>query len=157
MLERLSVIRLIGCFKASRATSNLIGIKPYGMPGGGVDDNSRLEALTIHPSVSRFLLSSNAPFPPCSPGSLTACGFRSRYSRPRSFLRENYSGVSAHSLNVSPCELYNIAPPRTGEVGKEKGSPYVLVGRWGLSQLAQLVDGKKSTFGFGFLEPRDVQ
>lgn len=26
MLERLSVIRLIGCFKASRATSNLIGI-----------------------------------------------------------------------------------------------------------------------------------
>lgn len=35
MLERLSVIRLIGCFKASLATSNLIGIKPYGMPGGG--------------------------------------------------------------------------------------------------------------------------
>lgn len=61
MLEGLSVVRLLGCFKASRTTVKPYRYKAVWYAGRGVDDNSRLEALTIHPSVSRFLLSSNAP------------------------------------------------------------------------------------------------
>lgn len=61
MLEGLSVVRLLGCFKASRTIVKPYRYKAVWYAGRGVDDNSRLEALTIHPSVSRFLLSSNAP------------------------------------------------------------------------------------------------
>lgn len=61
MLEGLSVVRLLGCFKASRTAVKPHRYKAVWYAGRGVDDNSRLEALTIHPSVSRFLLSSNAP------------------------------------------------------------------------------------------------
>lgn len=61
MLEGLSVVRLLGCFKALRTTVKPHRYKAVWYAGRGVDDNSRLEALTVHPSVSRFLLSSNAP------------------------------------------------------------------------------------------------
>lgn len=61
MLEVLCVVRLIERLNPLRTTANSHQYKAVWYAGRGVDDNSRLEALTIHPSVSRFLLSSNAP------------------------------------------------------------------------------------------------
>lgn len=60
MLEGAGIVRLLGC-ETSRTAVRPYRFKAVWYAGWGVDDNSHLEALTIHPSVSRFLLSSNAP------------------------------------------------------------------------------------------------
>lgn len=47
MLVGLCIVRLKAMLLTSRTTVNRIGLKPYGMPGEDVDNNTRLETLTI--------------------------------------------------------------------------------------------------------------
>ena len=61
MLVGLGIVRLKTRLSRLRTAVKPHRYKAVWYAGRGVDDNSRLEALTIHPSVSRFLLSSNAP------------------------------------------------------------------------------------------------
>lgn len=61
MLEGLCIVRLNESFNLLRTTVKPNQYKAVWYAGQGTDDRSCLEALTNHPSVSRFLLSSNAP------------------------------------------------------------------------------------------------